>query len=143
MAYNPALYEQQRRALLDNYSAKRSVSDYANFVSNQRGARGLSDLNESFTPQRRQIESGFGRRGLRGPGVQSGAFRRAMIDFGKKQTRDTADYQRGLDEQNQQYGLSTIQQDAQYQQDLADIERQKADQINQDAMAIWQMRMGV
>jgi hypothetical protein len=143
MAYNPALYEQQRRALLDNYTAQRSVSDYANFVSNQRGARGLRDLNESFVPQRRQIESGFGRRGLRSPQVQSGAFRRAMIDFGKKQTRDTADYQRGLDEQNQQYGLSTRQRDAQYQQDLADVERQKADQINQDAMAIWQMRMGV
>lgn len=142
MAYNPALYEQQRRALMNNYTSQQSVSDYANFVSNQRGARGLSDLNESFVPQRRQIESGFGRRGLRGPGVQSGAFRRAMIDFGKKQTRDTADYQRGIDEQNQQYGLQTTQRGDQYQQDLADIERQKADQINNDAMSIWQMRMG-
>lgn len=142
MAYNPALYEQQRRALMNNYTSQQSVSDYANFVSNQRGARGLRDLNESYVPQRRQIESGFGRRGLRGPGVQSGAFRRAMIDFGKKQTRDTADYQRGIDEQNQQYGLQTTQRGDQYQQDLADIERQKADQINNDAMSIWQMRMG-
>ena len=143
MAYNPALYERQRRSLLNNYTTQRSVSDYANFVSNQRGVRGLRDLNESFVPRRRQIESGFGRRGMRTPQVKSGAFRRAMIDFGKKQTRETADYQRGIDEQNQQYGLSTIQKGAQYQQDLADIERQKADQINQDAMAIWQMRMGV
>lgn len=143
MAYNPALYEQQRRALLDNYAANQSVSDYANFVSNQRGSRGLRDLNESFVPQRRQVESGFGRRGLRGPNVQSGAFRRAMIDFGKRQTRDIADYQRGMDETNKQYGLSTTQRDTQYRQDLADIERQKYDQINNDAMAIWQMRMGV
>lgn len=142
MAYNPALYEQQRRALMDNYTSQRSVSDYANFVSNQRGARGLRDLNESFEPQRRQITSGFGRRGLRTPGVQSGAFRRAMIDFGKKQTRDTADYQSGLDESNKQYGLQTIQRDSQYQRDLADIESEKANQINNDAMAIWQMRMG-
>ncbi len=142
MAYNPALYEQQRRALMNNYTSQQSVSDYANFVSNQRGARGLRDLNESYVPQRRQVESNFGRRGLRGPGVQSGAFRRAMIDFGKRQTRETADYQRGMDEQNQQYGLQTTQRGDQYRQDLADIERQKADQINNDAMSIWQMRMG-
>ena len=142
MAYNPALYEQQRRALMNNYTSQQSVSDYANFVSNQRGARGLRDLNESYVPQRRQVESNFGRRGLRGPGVQSGAFRRAMIDFGKRQTRETADYQRGIDEQNQQYGLQTTQRGDQYRQDLADIERQKADQINNDAMSIWQMRMG-
>jgi hypothetical protein len=142
MAYNPATYEAQRRALLNNYTAQQGVSDYANFVSNQRGARGLRDLTESFEPQRRQIVSSFGRRGLRSPQVQSGAFRRAMIDFGKKQVRDTADYQRGLDETNQQYGLQTTQRGTQYQQDLADIEREKANQINQDAMAIWQMRMG-
>jgi hypothetical protein len=143
MAYNPALYEAQRRALLNNYTAQQGVSDYANFISNQRGARGLRDLNESFTPQRRQIESTFGRRGLRSPQVRSGAFRRAMIDFGKKQTRDVADYQRNLDETNQQYGLGTTQRGTQYQQDLVDIERDKANQINNDAMAIWQMRMGV
>jgi len=143
MAYNPAVFEAQRRALLKNYSATQGVSDYANFISNQRGARGLRDLNESFVPQRRQIESGFGRRGLRSPDVKSGAFRRAMIDFGKRQVRDTADYQRGLDETNQQYGLETTQRGTQYQQDLVDIERDKTNQINNDAMAIWQMRMGV
>jgi hypothetical protein len=142
MAYNPATYEAQRRALLNNYTAQQGVSDYANFISNQRGARGLRDLNESFEPQRRQIVSGFGRRGLRSPQVQSGAFRRAMVDFGKKQIRDTADYQRSLDEQNQQYGLQSTQRGTQYQQDLIDIEREKANQINNDAMAIWQMRMG-
>ena len=143
MAYNPAIFEQQRRALLNNYTANRSVSDYANFVSGQRGARGLSQLRDQFQEQRRPLVSSFGRRGQNTPTVKSGSFRRAMIDYAKKQTEGIADYQRNIDEQNQQYGLQTRQRDAQYQQDLADLERQKADQINQDAMAIWQMRMGV
>jgi hypothetical protein len=48
-----------------------------------------------------------------------------------------------LDEQNQQFGFNNRQREAQYQSDLANIESSKASQIEQDALALMQMRAGV
>jgi hypothetical protein len=143
MAYNPALFEQQRRGLMDNYSSTGAMQAYANFISNQRGARGLQDLREGFQKQQQPLVASFGRRGLQGPNVRSGAFRKAMADFGKNQTRETADFQRSLDEQNQQFGFGNRQREAQYQSDLANIESDKASQIEQDALALMRMRAEV
>ena len=143
MAYNPALFEQQRRGLMDNYSSTGAMQAYANFISNQRASRGLQDLTESFQKQQQPLVSSFGRRGLQGPNVRSGAFKRAMIDFGKNQTRQTADYQRSQDEQNQQFALGQRQQTSQYENDLKNLEADKNSQIEQDALALMQMRAGV
>jgi hypothetical protein len=143
MAYNPALFEQQRRGLMDNYASNNAMQAYANFISNQRASRGLQDLTESFQKQQQPLVSSFGRRGLQGPNVRSGAFKRAMIDFGKNQTRQTADYQRSQDEQNQQFALGQRQQTSQYENDLKNLEADKNSQIEQDALALMQMRAGV
>ena len=143
MAYNPALFEQQRRGLMDNYASNNAMQAYANFISNQRASRGLQDLTESFQKQQQPLVSSFGRRGLQGPNVRSGAFKRAMIDFGKNQTRQTADYQRSQDEQNQQFALQQRQQTSQYENDLKNLEADKNSQIEQDALALMQMRAGV
>ena len=125
MAYNPALFEQRRRGLMDNYSATGAMQAYANFISNQRGARGLQDLREGFQKQQQPLVASFGRRGLQGPNVRS------------------ADFQRSLDEQNQQFGFSNRQREAQYQSDLANLESNKASQIEQDALELMRMRAGV
>jgi hypothetical protein len=143
MAYNPALFEQQRRGLMDNYASNNAMQAYANFISNQRASRGLQDLTQSFQKQQQPLVSSFGRRGLQGPNVRSGAFKRAMIDFGKNQTRQTADYQRSQDEQNQQFALQQRQQTSQYENDLKNLEADKNSQIEQDALALMQMRAGV
>jgi hypothetical protein len=143
MAYNPALFEQQRRGLMDNYASNNAMQAYANFISNQRASRGLQDLTQSFQKQQQPLVSSFGRRGLQGPNVRSGAFKRAMIDFGKNQTRQTADYQRSQDEQNQQFALGQRQQTSQYENDLKNLEADKNSQIEQDALALMQMRAGV
>jgi hypothetical protein len=143
MAYNPALFEQQRRGLMDNYASNNAMQAYANFISNQRASRGLQDLTENFQKQQQPLVSSFGRRGLQGPNVRSGAFKRAMIDFGKNQTRQTADYQRSQDEQNQQFALGQRQQTSQYENDLKNLEADKNSQIEQDALALMQMRAGV
>jgi hypothetical protein len=143
MAYNPALFEQQRRGLMDNYASNNAMQAYANFISNQRASRGLQDLAQSFQKQQQPLVSSFGRRGLQGPNVRSGAFKRAMIDFGKNQTRQTADYQRSQDEQNQQFALGQRQQTSQYENDLKNLEADKNSQIEQDALALMQMRAGV
>jgi hypothetical protein len=140
MAYNPALFEQQRRGLMDNYASNNAMQAYANFISNQRASRGLQDLTESFQKQQQPLVSSFGRRGLQGPNVRSGAFKRAMIDFGKNQTRQTADYQRSQDEQNQQFALGQRQQTSQYENDLKNLEADKNSQIEQDALALMKMR---
>jgi hypothetical protein len=143
MAYNPAVFEAQRRSLMDNYANSSTMQAYANFISNQRASRGLQDLTESFQKQQQPLVSSFGRRGLQGPNVRSGAFKRAMIDFGKNQTRQTADYQRSQDEQNQQFALGQRQQTSQYENDLKNLEADKNSQIEQDALALMQMRAGV
>jgi hypothetical protein len=128
---------------MDNYASNNAMQAYANFISNQRASRGLQDLTESFQKQQQPLVSSFGRRGLQGPNVRSGAFKRAMIDFGKNQTRQTADYQRSQDEQNQQFALGQRQQTSQYENDLKNLEADKNSQIEQDALALMQMRAGV
>ena len=119
MAYNPAVFEQQRRGLMDNYASNNAMQAYANFISNQRASRGLQDLNESFQQQQQPLVASFGRRGLLSPTVRSGAFKKAMVDFGKNQTRQTADYQRSQDEVNRQFGLQTTTDSDKYKNDLA------------------------
>jgi hypothetical protein len=143
MAYNPAVFEAQRRGLMDNYANSSTMQAYANFISNQRTSRGLQDLNKSFQEQQQPLVASFGRRGLQGPNVRSGAFKKAMVDFGKNQVRQTSDYQRSQDEQNRQFGLQTTTDSDKYRNDLANLEADKNSQIEQDALALMQMRAGV
>jgi hypothetical protein len=89
------------------------------------------------------LVASFGRRGLQGPNVRSGAFKKAMVDFGKNQVRQTSDYQRSQDEQNRQFGLQTTTDSDKYRNDLANLEADKNSQIEQDALALMQMRAGV
>jgi hypothetical protein len=143
MAYNPALFEAQRRALTDNYAGSNAMQAYANFVSNQRSQRNLQDLNEQYNKGQRPLVASYGRRGMLSPNVRSGAFKSAMADYAKAGIKSTADLQRGNEETNQQYKLGLDQSTNQYQSDLANLENDKARQIEQDAMTLMQMRAGV
>lgn len=143
MAYDPSLFEAQRRALMNNYSSNTAMRGYANFISNQRSGRNLADFNEQFTKQQKPLVSSYGRRGLVGPGVRSGAFKNAMAEYAKSGIKSRAEMQRQADEGNQQYKLGMDQSTSQFQSDLADLESQKARQIQEDALRLMQMRAGI
>jgi hypothetical protein len=66
-----------------------------------------------------------------------------MADYAKSGIKSRAEMQRQVDEGNQQYKLGMDQSTSQFQSDLADLESQKARQIEDDALRLMQMRAGI
>lgn len=143
MAYDASQFEARRRSLLSNYAAQGAMNAYQRFLSQQRGQRDLLNLNEQYEREAPRVVGSFGRRGLVGPGVQSGAFKRAMADFAKNRIRATAEAQRDLDQGSALSQLEERQLREQYMNDLSDLEFAKARQIEQDALELLRLRAGV
>jgi len=143
MAYDPSQYEAQRRGLMQNYAATNAANAYSNFLSRQRGQRGLSDLQTSFQQAAPQVVSGYGRRGLNGPNVHSGIFTRALADFAKNATTQQSQAQQELDQSQNLFGLQQKQSLEGYNQALQDLEAQKARDMAADAQSILQYRAGM
>ena len=142
MAYNPSLFEARRRGLVENYGATGAMNAYSNFLTKRRGNRDLMELNESFEKQAPRVVAGYGQRGMLTPNVRSGAFNKAMQEFARNRVKQTSELQRGLDESNYGFGLQENQQRAQFNTSLAELEADKARQIEEDAQNILKYRAG-
>jgi hypothetical protein len=142
MAYNPSAFEARRRGLVENYGATGAMNAYSNFLSKQRGNRDLVTLNQNFDKQAPQMVAGYGRRNLVSPNIRSGAFAKAMQDFAKNRVQQISELQRSLDEQNYGFGLQENQARTQFNSSLAELEADKAQQIQDDAQNILKYRAG-
>lgn len=129
MGFDYLGYQQRKRAAGSAYGAKAAQNAYAQFLSQQRGARQTFDVNKQFEQQAPRIVSSFSRRGLAGPGVQSGIFARGLQDLASQKTQAMADIAQQQAEEKQQYGLTGAQDLADYQQQLAALEAEKQQQI--------------
>ena len=133
--YNAAQNDLQYR-----YNTDRANNAYGRFLSQQRGDRSLSDIKTNYDRQLPQIKSSFGQRGLSGPGIRSGAMKRAMgnylSDFALTYGRSQQDAQ----QEAAQYDQSGAQLDSYYQQQQAALEQQKQNEIASSAQAIEQLR---
>lgn len=142
MAYDASQFEARRRAAMQNIAGQSAMNAYSQFISQQRGQRGLADLQQQYTEGAPKVVSSFGRRGLLAPSVKSGAFRKAMADYAKRRVQDTAAAQRELDISQAMSELQQRQLRDQYSQDLADMEADKARQIQEDALNLLRLRAG-
>ena len=142
MAYNPAAYEARRRGYMNDYAATGAMNAYTQFLSQQRGQRDLYDLNQSYEKAAPQVVAGYGRRGLNSANVKSGAFSKGLQDFASDRVSNTAQAQQGLAQQNAGYDLSNRQLGERFQSGLADLESEKAQQIQDDAQELMRMRAG-
>lgn len=143
MAYDPSAYEAQRRALMNNYAYSGGQNVYQRFLDAQGAQRQYADLNTQFEQQAPQVVSGWGRRGHVGPNIKSGAFRKAMSDFAKNRAKTMAEAQRGLDQTTQGFDLEQRTRQDALQNDLRDLEMQKAREIDAAAQDLLRYRAGV
>jgi hypothetical protein len=148
MAYDPSLFEQQRRNLLGNFAQQAALNAYQRYLAETRGQRPILSLEEaafSRTPtgglgEVPKLTSSYARRGLQGKGMRSGIYNEALSSYAKNRARqlgyareDQAGALRGYDIQKTGYesDLSTGMQD---------LEANKARQIAADAQALLQLR---
>ena len=148
MAYDPSLFEQQRRNLLGNFAQQAALNAYQRYLAETRGQRPILNLEEaafSRTPtgglgEVPKLTSSYARRGLTGKGMKSGIYNEALSSYAKNRARqlgyareDQAGALRGYDIQKTGYesDLSTGMQD---------LEANKARQIAADAQALLQLR---
>ena len=142
MAYNPAAYEARRRGYMNDYAATGAMNAYTQFLSQQRGQRDLYDLNQSYEKAAPQVVAGYGRRGLNSANVKSGTFGKGLQEFASDRVRNTAQAQQGLGQQTAGYDLSNRQLGERFQSGLADLEAEKAQQIEKDAQELMRVRAG-
>ena len=95
MAYDPSLYENRRRSLMSNYATTGGQNVYQQFLNTQRQQRQFADLNTRFDQAAPKVVSQYGRRGLVGPNIKSGAFRKAMSDFAKSRAKQIGEAHTG------------------------------------------------
>jgi hypothetical protein len=118
-------YNQKKRAAGAGYASKTAANTYAQFLSQQRGSRKKFDLQQQYEKQAPQVVGSFTKRGLAGPGVQSGIYQKGLTDFATQNFNDMADLNRQQDEEMQQSQFEQAQTKAEYDQQIAELEAQK------------------
>lgn len=136
MALDEYPYIQKKSALNTGLASKLAANTYARFLNKQRGSRQLGDVKQQFERQTPGVIGSFTKRGVAGPGVQSGIFQRGLTDFGKQQFDALQGVQTGMDESENELRQQEAELRAQHAQDLADLEMQKQIQIAQSAATL-------
>lgn len=129
-------YNQKKRTAGSTYGAKTAQNAYAQFLSQQRGARKKFDLAQQTEKQAPKVVGSFTKRGLAGPGVQSGIYQKGLSDFATQQFNQEADINRAQNEEMQQFKLQDAQTRAEYDQQIADLEAEKMSAIAQAAATL-------
>jgi len=136
MPVDTSAFERQRRALTDDYAAKRASNTFGRFVSQQGFQRNQGTNQRNFQRGYGGMAGGWGRRGMTGGKVQSGFWRKALDDYVGDYTRNQGYAQQDYDTQVNQFNNTDAQLDASYQRSLADIEAEKAQLIANTALNI-------
>jgi hypothetical protein len=129
-------YNQKKRAAGAGYASKTAANTYAQFLSQQRGARKKFDIQQQYEKQTPKVVGSFAKRGLAGPGVTSGIYQRGLTDFAKQNFQDMADLNSSQDQEAQRFGLQAKQDQAEYDQQIADLEAEKQASIAQAAATL-------
>lgn len=129
-------FNQRKRAATGQYGARAAQNAYAQFLSQQRGARKKFDFGQQTEKMAPQVVTSFTKRGLAGPGVQSGVYERGLQDFATERTRGLADIEREQNEELQTMKLQDAQDRADYDAQIAALEAEKQNAIAQAAATL-------
>ena len=148
MAFDPSIFEQQRRGLLNTFAQQAALNTYQRYLAETRGQRPILQLEEAAfgrTPtgglgEVPKLTSSYAQRGLQGQGMKSGIYNEALSSYAKNRAR-----QLGYAREDQAGALRGYDvQKTGYESDLAtgmqDIESNKARQIAADAQALLNLR---
>jgi hypothetical protein len=134
--FNYTGYNQRKRAATGSYGAKAAQNAYAQFLSQQRGARKKFDIQQDYEKKAPRVVSSFAKRGLAGPGVTSGVYERGLQEFGQQNLRDLSDLANSQDEEMNQLRLQDAQNRADYDMEIAQLEAEKQASIAQAAATL-------
>jgi len=140
MAYDPSLFEANRRSLTRQYGAESAMNAYRQFLAKQRGQRSLEEFDRGVERQLPKLTSNIAQRGLYGQGIRSGIYNRAMSEFGTEAARQRGYLTQDVSESDRLYDIQQRQLLANLEASLGDLETQKARQIAADAAALLQLR---
>jgi hypothetical protein len=143
MAYDPSVYESQRRQLMKNFAAEGSMNAFARTLSRQRGERNLSDMSRQFEQALPQIRSGYAKRNLVTPNVKSGIFVNALQKFAMDRMRQENQAAQDLALELGQQEVQEKMRQERFNETMKDLETDKNRQIAQDAQAVLQYRAGM
>lgn len=136
MAFDYLPYQQKASALGQTQGAKLNASIYSRFLNKQRGTRATTDLTKKFEQQTPQVIGGYTKRGLAGPGVQSGIFQKGMSDFDITRQNAVDDLAwKQADEENVLTNNDAAA-NAEYANAMADLEIQKQKDIADSAATL-------
>ena len=122
-------YQAKTRAAAGTRDATLATNAYSRFLAQQRGSRSLVDINKNMTRGMEGLASSYGRRGM----GYSGAFSRGQSDYGESWTQQNNDVNDGIAQAMRQADLGDAGAYTQYDSTVADVEAQKAAQIQADA----------
>lgn len=129
MAVDYGWYEQQRRNVETDTSAKQAANDYGRFVAQQRGSRSVGDLYRNFQNGWGKNASAAGARGMTGGNVRSGFYQKAMQNYLGDYQRNSNDLQQNLATEQHQFNLTQTQLETERQRALAELEYRKQQEI--------------
>lgn len=130
----------RRQKIQDDFATNLAASNYATFLSQQRGARQLGDLRRGWVKVFPRFSAGWATRGFAGPNVRSGVYRRALEDLAAEYARGQSDIYGEMDAAKNQQVLYQAQLEAERRRALADIEFQKQLEIQQAAQNLLNFR---
>lgn len=136
MAFDYTAFNQGKRAAYGTYGAKAAQNAYAQFLSQQRGARKKFDLQQQQEKQTPQIIGSYTKRGLAGPGVKSGIFNKGMTDFAQQNLQAFNELQGTQNDEINQLKFEQAQNQAELDQQIAALEAQKQQNISKAAATL-------
>lgn len=148
MAYDPSIFEQQRRNLLGNFAQQAAINAYQRYLAETRGQRPILSLEEaafSRTPtgglgEVPKLTSSYARRGLQGKGMRSGIYNEALSSYAKNRARQLGYAREDMQGTLRGYDLAKTGYESALATGMQDLEAQKARQIAADAQALLNLR---
>jgi len=143
MAYDPSLFEQQRRNLDTTFAQQQALNTYRRYLAETAGQRPITQIEEAAFGIEKQVPrltANYGKRGLQGMGVRSGIYNRALGDYASQRAKQLGYARTDFANQQRGYDLAQTQGQESYQNALKDIESNKSRQIAADAAALLELR---
>lgn len=129
MAVDYGWYEQQRRNVETDHSAKQAANDYGRFAAQQRGSRDVASAYRGFQKGWGQNASQAGARGMTGGQVNSGFYQKAMQSYLGDYQRSSNELQQNLASEQRQFDTTQTQMETERQRALAELEYKKQQEI--------------
>lgn len=129
-----ALMESQK--VLRNRLNQSLANQQAAFLGQQRGKRNIADIKRQYIEGYDPMVSGYARRGLIAPDVQSGIARSGLEKYAESLQRDLGSETQNTQDQLNQIALNEASQQADIEDFLASLRLQKQQDILSSASAL-------